>query len=310
MIQFLVHPQAYRGGALISGAAQVAQWTADYLTTIGTPATVVDQVTGEPPLVIAESVLPPAWYAGRCCMRIHCPTDTLALRAKAVREVQQAHQHGRILATNSQRMLPTLRVVAPGSDPLHLPNLYPTEGWLSVQPVADDGPLRIGCFGRVATLKNQFAQAVAAIDAATMLDRPLLFHMNRVGVDDADQLVTSLDVLFAAHPQHALVWHPWMPRDRFLETVRTMDLMLCVSQSETFCVVAADAVSQGVPVIVSEQVPFLHPTGIDDLATAIVRAVRHRNRVAWVATQQLALETYVRKAQGTWQDALPGLLAA
>jgi len=55
---------------------------------------------------------------------------------------------------------------------------------------------------------------------------------------------------------HELVGHEWMPRNEFLGLCRMMDIGMQVSFSETFNIVAADLINQGVPVVVSKEVPW------------------------------------------------------
>ena len=74
---------------------------------------------------------------------------------------------------------------------------------------------------------------------------------------------------------HRLVMHEWTPRDKFLELCSTMDIGMQVSFSETFNIVGADMISQGVPIVCSSEVPWYEPrfiadpTSSDDILTAL-----------------------------------------
>jgi hypothetical protein len=58
---------------------------------------------------------------------------------------------------------------------------------------------------------------------------------------------------------HQLVGHEWAPRDEFLEICASMDIGLQVSFSETFNIVGADLISQGVPLVGSKEIPWASP---------------------------------------------------
>jgi hypothetical protein len=55
---------------------------------------------------------------------------------------------------------------------------------------------------------------------------------------------------------HKLVVHEWVNHKDFIKLVKTMDIGMQVSYSETFNIVAADFISQGVPVVISKELPW------------------------------------------------------
>jgi hypothetical protein len=55
---------------------------------------------------------------------------------------------------------------------------------------------------------------------------------------------------------HQLINHQWTPRDEFLVTCSKMDIGLQCSFSETFNIVGADLISQGVPLVGSKEIPW------------------------------------------------------
>ena len=58
---------------------------------------------------------------------------------------------------------------------------------------------------------------------------------------------------------HQLINHQWTPREGFLELCASMDIGLQVSFSETFNIVGADIISQGVPLVGSREIPWAIP---------------------------------------------------
>jgi len=59
---------------------------------------------------------------------------------------------------------------------------------------------------------------------------------------------------------HKIITNLWTPRDEFLVLCGKMDIGLQVSFSETFNIVGADLISQGVPVVGSAEIPWFDTT--------------------------------------------------
>lgn len=119
----------------------------------------------------------------------------------------------------------------------------------------------ISCFGAVRPLKNHLLQAHAALQFATDLGKKLKFHVNSGRIEmKGSPVVNNLRGLFQqiAHTGHELISHAWMQQSEFLALCSTMDIGLQVSFSETFNIVAADHISQGVPIIGSTEIPWLN----------------------------------------------------
>lgn len=135
-----------------------------------------------------------------------------------------------------------------------LPNYYPIDKLKRPHAAdCDVEVINIGCFGAIRPLKNQMMQAVSAIHFAEKLDLTLKFHINGNRVEsNGNQILRNIRNLFQnTKGRHQLVEHDWMSHSDFLDLVRTMDLGLQVSFSETFNIVAADFLSQGTPIVTS-----------------------------------------------------------
>lgn len=139
-----------------------------------------------------------------------------------------------------------------------LTNYYPASSFSDVWAGSwDRKTVEIGCFGSVRPLKNHLIQAVAAIRYAESVGKPLNFHINSSRVEGrAEPVLCNLRQLFAHMPKHKLVEHGWTNVGDFLALCWNMDLVMQVSFSETFNFVAADAISQGTPVVVSSEIPW------------------------------------------------------
>lgn len=141
---------------------------------------------------------------------------------------------------------------------MFLPNIYPAVKQIKNNSKKKSDTLNIGCFGAIRPLKNQLIQAIAAIAYADESKKQLNFHINSNRIEMSGAAVLkNIREIFSKHPRHKLIEHTWLEHDAFLDLIETMDICLQVSYSETFNIVTADAVSRSVPVITSDEVPFL-----------------------------------------------------
>lgn len=157
-----------------------------------------------------------------------------------------------------------------GDKIVFLPNFYPLRPFRNRRP--NDGVLRIGCFGALRPMKNQLLQAVAAVRFADKIGEPLEFHINSTRCEHkGENVLKNLRALFAG-TRHKLVEHGWLGHEEFLKLIGTMDYVLAVSFSETFCITAADAVATHTPLICSAEIPWATKISIvpPDSSDAIV----------------------------------------
>jgi len=119
--------------------------------------------------------------------------------------------------------------------------------------------LHIGCFGAIRPMKNHLLQAVSAMRLGDMLGRKIYFHINTKRIEGrGEPVLKNLRNLFKG-TEHELVEHGWMERENFLSVTSRMHLGMQVSFSETFNIVAADMVSQDIPIVVSNEIEFVAP---------------------------------------------------
>ena len=141
----------------------------------------------------------------------------------------------------------------------YLPNLYFLDSTArSQRPKWQGGTLRVGAFGALRPLKNPTGSAFAALAIASNLGADLEFHIN-VGRNDggwADRLVKAVDAIFAGLPNARVVKNPWSPWSDFRRLVRHMHLLLQPSFTESFNVVTADGVAEGVASVVSDVIEW------------------------------------------------------
>ena len=103
---------------------------------------------------------------------------------------------------------------------------------------------------------------------------------------------------------HEMISHDWCPRDEFLEICAQMDIGMQVSFSETFNIVGADLISQGVPMVVSSEVPWASswfcadPASCQDMVKILKRAVSWPGFNVW--HQQRLLNSYTQQSLTHW----------
>jgi hypothetical protein len=144
---------------------------------------------------------------------------------------------------------------------LYLPNFYPIHK-IQHQNLKDTDPenIDIGCFGAIRPLKNHLIQAVSAIRFADKIQKSLKFHINGNRIEGkGEPVLRNLRGLFANKPEHKLIEHDWMPHDTFINLLKTMDLTMQVSFTETYNIVAADAIAAGTPIVCSKEIKFVCP---------------------------------------------------
>lgn len=119
--------------------------------------------------------------------------------------------------------------------------------------------VHVGCFGAIRGLKNQLAQALAAIEFADKNGSQLFYHINtgRTEGFGSENILRNIREVFAYRTEHTLVEHGWLSNDDFQRLlIENIDISLQVSFSETFNLVAADSVACGVPIVVSEEIDW------------------------------------------------------
>jgi hypothetical protein len=237
-------------------------------------------------------------------------------------------KRGVIVASNSPEATRSLKVLAAAADAdprlsVFLPNYYQSEPpkrsglriqwqkllrWLGFdEGHAPATELKVGCFGAVRPMKNHLTQAIASIDVAESLGLKLRFWINGNRIEGkGESFLRSLRELFARYPEHELVELDWMNHEDFVKVIKTMDVVMQVSNSETFNIVAADAVGQGVPVIGSAEIPWLDDEycadagRAADIAGRLEHVWQNSRKGLLQADQLLDLREYTECTKAIW----------
>lgn len=216
------------------------------------------------------------------------------------------------IAANSPRMAQDITIFtksylnANNTNVIVLPNYYPHTYKHPKIFNETSTVLNVGCFGAVRPLKNHTLQAIAALNVATDLHKQLHFHINARVETKGDAVLNNLKSIFqhTAESGHQLIFHDWKPRAEFLDVCRSMDVGMQVSLSETFNIVAADLVSQGVPTIGSFEIPWMcepyqaESTDVHSISYALRCALAHVEHN--IANHQQNLSKYSDDTRTTW----------
>lgn len=200
-------------------------------------------------------------------VRLHSKIPFLATESMAMKWIGEYIEKGVMVAFNNKVACNEISLVF-GTDMLYLPNVYIATSYTPLLNNTDN--INIGCFGAVRILKNHLQQAISAILFANKIKKKLNFYINTTDIEDANNaIVKNLTALFDRYPQHTLVKQKWLEHDDFVELVKTMDMGLQVSISESFNIVAADFAAVSVPIVVSneiEWIPSWYRSAMDSLS--------------------------------------------
>jgi hypothetical protein len=247
-------------------------------------------------------------------VRVHSETPFFALEGMSMEWALRYLDYPNVyLAPNAYRIFEDLKTVLKQKYDwetireklMYLPNYYPPVMTGSYEPGVKRH-IDIGCFGSVRPLKNQLVQAIAAMKFADMHGLKMHFHINSNRVEmNGSPVLRNLRCLFEAAERHKLVEHAWMPHHEFKDLISRMEIGMQVSFTETFNIVTADFVTQGVPVVASKEVFWLpehvqaDPTNSDDIVDKLNR-VWHGRLINLQKLNLLGLRKYSNTSIGIW----------
>lgn len=322
------------GYGLSSGLYNSARFVADMLTSNGIQTHLVQVIDNnsidhaiyayEPDVVIVEAfwvvpekfdVLKRLHPRVKFVVRNHSETAFLAQEGIAVAWTLEYLKRGVYVAPNSYSMTADTHtfVHAAGNSTSHilrLPNYYPIER-RKLSPIPrPQHVINIGCFGAIRPMKNQLEQAIAAIKFGANHCLKVRFHINASRVEDGNGVLKNLRMLFKYSPHADLVEHEWMDHPTFTRLLASMDVNLCVSFSESFCIVAADSVSAGVPTVGSPAVHWLSRFSQVDPNSAWALCKGIEVALRWPILRKFNrnnLAKYSAASQRHWLDVLKSL---
>lgn len=161
------------------------------------------------------------------------------------------------VAGNSRRFCEWVRA-AWGAPCVYLPNLYYLREHRQCRHHAfSGGILRIGAFGATRPLKNLMSAAGAALQIAREFRSPLEFWISAGRAEGGGETVlASLKEMLQGLPNVNLALNGWQSWPKFRQTIAHMNLLLQPSYTESFNMVTADGVAEGVPSVVSPAIDW------------------------------------------------------
>ena len=195
-----------------------------------------------------------------------------------------------------------------GSTCTYLPNLYHLDATAGQgRTLFSGGTLRIGAFGAARPLKNFMTAAGAALEIAARLRVDLEFWMSSGRNEGGASLPQAIQQMTLGLPHVRVVENGWQTWPQFRQTVRHMHLLLQPSYTETFNVVTADGIAEGIPSVVSDAIewaPDYWKAKVDDvhhIATIGQKLLRDKRAPK---RGLKALRSYNQRAMRAWEQFL------
>src|SRR5579884_3031133 len=144
-----------------------------------------------------------------------------------------------------------------GAPSLYLPNLYYVDAPPVPRPAFSAGTLRIGAFGATRPLKNFMSAAGAALSIARGLKANLELWVSAGRTEGGgDTVINSVRAMLDGIPGVNLIQNGWQSWPKFRQVAAHMHLLLQPSYTESFNMVTADGIAEGVPSVVSEAIDW------------------------------------------------------
>ena len=165
-----------------------------------------------------------------------------------------------------------------GSPLTYLPNLYFLEDGIQPRrPPFHGDLLRVGAFGATRPLKNLMSAAGAALTISRVLGVDLELWINSGRDEGGGGILRAIEEMYAITRHATIVKAGWSSWHDHRKTVARMNLLINCSYTESFNMVTADGVAEGVPSVVSDAIywaPEYWRAPVDDVLR-IARVGRH-----------------------------------
>lgn len=192
----------------------------------------------------------------------------------------------------------------------YLPNMYyidkiPT---LNRPSYVEGSTLRVGIFGAVRPQKNVITAAGAALELRNMLNADTELYISGGRHEGGGvTIVNAVKQMIQGIPGIKLIEYNWNSWSQFRDVVRNMNLLLQMSYTESFNMVTADGIAEGVPSVVSEAIDWVPEDwqAHFDNSDSIARVGRRLIFDPFAATEGYqALQQHNSLSFGAWTTAL------
>lgn len=156
-------------------------------------------------------------------------------------------------------------------------------------------------------LKNLVSAAGAAMQLTSDLRTDVELWVSAGRNQRGDSTTSAIREMTCGTPRMKLIENGWQSWPQFRETVRHMHLLLQPSYTETFNVVTADGIAEGVPSVVSDAIdwaPEDWKARVDDVADIARVAVEILSDRRAASKGWRALEKHNARALEAWFDYL------
>ncbi|HEY7392028.1 MAG TPA: hypothetical protein VH640_26155 [Bryobacteraceae bacterium] len=190
----------------------------------------------------------------------------------------------------------------------YLPNLYYLEPVPPPRrPLFSGQHLRIGAFGATRPLKNFMSAAGAAVEVAAQLHSELELWVSAGRTEGGGGILDAVRSMISGLPNVRLVESGWQSWPKFRVTVRHMHLLMQPSYTESFNMVTADGIAEGVASVVSEAIHWApdHWKAPTDDVQQIARVARYLLADPHAPEDGLAaLQRHNREGLESWKEFL------
>lgn len=190
---------------------------------------------------------------------------------------------------------------------LLLPNLY--EIHERHERKREEFVIKIGCFGAIRPQKNVMTAAAAAMLLGRLSNRPVEFHVSTGREDGGGATILNAIRQMMAHvPGVELVERHWSNWSEFKRIIRQMDVLFQVSYTESFNMVTADGIAEGVPSVTSDAIVWTpdswkaHADNVYSVAKTGAHLLENRKHEA--KHGRLALEEHNKQGFHHWKEFL------
>ena len=243
-------------------------------------------------------------HAVRWFVHLHSNIPFLASEGISIDWISRYYrEYGIGVIVNCERALEAMHAM--DIDAFLLPNVYERSPVPS-RSASCWSTIYVGCFGAIRPMKNQLAQAMAAMQYARSTNRTLEFFINASRVENqGEACLKSIRALFANSEYDSLHEVDWIDHAEFTRLVGVMDISMQCSLSETFNIVTADAVTASVPVVVSPEIGWVSrfnqadPSSVLSIARAMDRVEGNNLLIKW---NQRLLRRYSKNALDLWME--------
>ena len=192
---------------------------------------------------------------------------------------------------------------------LLLPNMYEVCEPCERRPCGD--VIKIGTFGAIRPQKNVMTSAATAVLLSRMLNRPVEFHVSTGREDGGGGVIlNSIRQMMIHLPNVELVERHWSDWKQFKRIVHDMDILFQMSYTESFNMVTADGVVEGVPSVTSNAITWVPESwkaeadNVFSVAETAIRLLENPEHEACKGQQ--ALREHNENAFGHWLKFLSG----